>query len=88
LPAERRGSMATVLFSAKESFYKAQYSLTRQWLDFKSAAVTIQGDSWHLQLLNPQSALARLQRPLHGRFFISNRYDATTIAIHAVQHGD
>lgn len=33
-----------VLFSAKESIYKAWYPMTRQWLDFAEAAVTIDPD--------------------------------------------
>lgn len=81
-PEPQRASMATVLFSAKESFYKAQYSFTNAWLDFTSAAVSIEGDRWHLQLLNPAGALARLQQPISGRFAISDRLVVTAIAIH------
>jgi 4'-phosphopantetheinyl transferase EntD len=32
---------ATVMFSAKESVYKAWFPLTRQWLGFQDASVTI-----------------------------------------------
>jgi 4'-phosphopantetheinyl transferase EntD len=83
----RRASMATVMFSAKESFYKAQYSFTSAWLDFTSAAVSIEGDRWHLQLVDPGSAFARLEQPIRGRFAISDRYVVTAVAIHAFQQG-
>ena len=34
------GAEATVLFSAKESFYKCQYTLTRSWVGFHDVEVT------------------------------------------------
>ncbi len=83
----QRASTATVLFSAKESFYKAQYSFTNAWLDFTAAAVSIEGDRWHLQLVNPHSAFARLRQPISGRFVIGDRHVVTAIAIEAFGRG-
>jgi 4'-phosphopantetheinyl transferase EntD len=83
LPDLQRASMATVLFSAKESFYKAQYAFTHAWLDFKAAAVSIEGDQWHLQLVSPSTALAGLPQPSSGRFAIGGRHVLTAIAIDA-----
>ena len=40
-PAENRGLLAKVVFSAKECFYKAQYPLTRQFLGFKQVRITL-----------------------------------------------
>ncbi len=40
-PAETRGLLAKVVFSAKECFYKAQYPLTRQFLGFKQVRITL-----------------------------------------------
>jgi 4'-phosphopantetheinyl transferase EntD len=34
LPAADQGVAATLIFSAKEAFYKCQYPVTREWLDF------------------------------------------------------
>jgi 4'-phosphopantetheinyl transferase EntD len=85
LSEPKRASMATVMFSAKESFYKAQYSFTNAWLDFTSAAVSIEGDRWHLQLVNPRSAFARLQQPISGRFAIYDQRVLTAIAIRPSQ---
>jgi 4'-phosphopantetheinyl transferase EntD len=40
-PAERRGLLAKVMFSAKECFYKAQYPLTRQFLGFQQVRISL-----------------------------------------------
>jgi 4'-phosphopantetheinyl transferase EntD len=36
-----RERLAALLFSAKESFYKCQFGLTRQWIDARRIAVTL-----------------------------------------------
>ena len=40
-PESERAESATILFGAKESFYKLQYSLTQAWLDFKDVCVSV-----------------------------------------------
>jgi 4'-phosphopantetheinyl transferase EntD len=44
LPADQRAKAATLIFSAKEAFYKCQYPLTREWLYFH--AVTVEVAAW------------------------------------------
>ncbi len=39
LPAAHRTSAITLIFSAKEAFYKCQYPLTREWLNFHDLIV-------------------------------------------------
>ncbi len=39
LPADRQDAAITLIFSAKEAFYKCQYPLTREWLDFHDLIV-------------------------------------------------
>lgn len=39
VPAQLRASMATVVFSAKEAFYKAQFEVVQQWLEFHDVTV-------------------------------------------------
>jgi 4'-phosphopantetheinyl transferase EntD len=82
LPEPRRASMATVIFSAKESFYKAQYAFTNMWLDFTSATVVIENGRWNLHLVPPVQALERLRQPISGGYVISSRCVMTAIAIH------
>lgn len=84
LPAQERPTMATVLFSAKESFYKAQYPLTHAWLDFQAVTVSVRDDSWTLNVVSPQGALQRLRLPVSGRFAIRDRLVVTAIAIDSV----
>lgn len=38
------GTLAKVLFSAKESFYKAQFPLSRRYLDFRDVEVTLDAE--------------------------------------------
>lgn len=40
-PAESRGRLARILFSAKESVFKCQYPVTRDWLDFKDVTIRL-----------------------------------------------
>lgn len=44
LPPSQRVRVATLMFSAKEAFYKAQYPLTGEWLHFR--AVEVQAQDW------------------------------------------
>lgn len=46
LPRDERARVASLIFSAKETFYKCQYTLTRQWLEF--ADVTVDFAGWGL----------------------------------------
>lgn len=39
LPASERAKAATLMFSAKETFYKCQYEVTEQWLEFSDVTL-------------------------------------------------
>ncbi len=39
LPRARREAAAALIFSAKECFYKCQYTLTHEWLEFEAVAI-------------------------------------------------
>lgn len=41
---------ATLLFSAKETAFKAQFPVTGLWLDFRDVALTIEAGTFHLTL--------------------------------------
>lgn len=45
LPRHLADRRATLLFSAKEAFYKCQYPVTGQWLDFQDIAVVFAEDT-------------------------------------------
>ena len=41
-PADERRLWATAIFSAKEAFYKCQYPVTAQWLEFEDVQVALE----------------------------------------------
>lgn len=43
LPRALQARVATLLFSAKEAFYKCQYEVTQQWLEFAEVTVDVVG---------------------------------------------
>lgn len=43
LPGPRQLNLATLVFSAKEAFYKCQYEVTQQWLEFADVTVEVVG---------------------------------------------
>lgn len=42
-PEARRSRLATVVFCAKEAFYKFQYPVTRAWLEFRDVDASVNG---------------------------------------------
>ncbi len=74
LPESERGDMATVLFSAKEAFYKCQYCVTRQWLGFHDASLKIGADSFEVQLLKPIPYFRERAEPLTGHFAVAGEH--------------
>lgn len=42
LPPARAADMASLVFSAKEAFFKCQFPLTREWLSFADVSVSIE----------------------------------------------
>jgi phosphopantetheine--protein transferase-like protein len=72
LPARQRARHAAAIFSAKEAFYKCQYVLTKEWLEFEDieVAMTEETDTLARFSVRPQRTLALQQSfaPLwHGR---------------------
>jgi 4'-phosphopantetheinyl transferase EntD len=59
---------ATLIFSAKEAFYKCQYTLTREWLGFADISVTIDADRFTVQATRSLQIAAQSPAPWHGRY--------------------
>lgn len=75
-----------LLFSAKESVYKAWFPVTGRWLDFIEAQVTIDPAAmlFTAQLLVPGPPMAgRWPRRFEGRYVIRNGLVLTAIAVAA-----
>ncbi|WP_440073913.1 4'-phosphopantetheinyl transferase family protein [Streptosporangium sp. OZ121] len=84
-----------LLFSAKESVYKAWFPLTRRWLDFESATVTfdpLRGTFYARLLVTGPSMFGRPLTGFRGRWMAREGLILTAIAISArsdrVQHRD
>jgi 4'-phosphopantetheinyl transferase EntD len=94
-PAEQRwlkqqangGQLAKVCFSAKECFYKAQFSLTRQWLGFLDVELSMQPGTQPSVagsfVVEPRCALPALdgRGALTGRYLVRDGYVATALSV-------
>ncbi|MGW4297335.1 4'-phosphopantetheinyl transferase family protein, partial [Micromonospora chersina] len=96
LPAERTRTAALraahpevcwdrLLFSAKESVYKAWFPLTHRWLDFAEADITVEPDGTfaaRLLVHGPLVGGAELAT-FHGRFLVERALVLTAVAVPA-----
>jgi 4'-phosphopantetheinyl transferase EntD len=64
--AESARAAATLIFSAKEAFYKCQHTLTREWLGFADISVTIDSDRFTIQATRSLQIAALIPGPWHG----------------------
>ena len=88
LPAARRGTAAALAFAAKEAFYKSQYPLTGEWLEFEDIA--IESQDWHLPRggfrVRPRRALrlaAHTAAALVGCFRVHGEFVTCGVALGA-----
>jgi len=70
LPYGIQKETATLIFSAKEAFYKCQYTLTHRWLDFLDVEVDLAhqtpDSSFGISVISECDTLGKL--PFHGRY--------------------
>ena len=70
-----------LLFSAKESTYKAWFPVTKRWLGFEDADITLGADgTFHSRILLPDSPIAGFE----GRWLVQGDILVTSIAVPAV----
>jgi len=81
LPRAEQPDMATVIFSAKEAFYKCQYCVSRSWLGFHDATLKVGAGEFSVELLKPVPELAGYASALRGRFEIEAGLVATGIIL-------
>ncbi len=77
-----------LVFSAKESVYKAWFPLTGRWLDFQDAVVTVDPDAgtFSARILTPEPLLAATDGRLagfEGRWLVHGGLVVTAIAVPA-----
>ncbi len=59
---------ATLIFSAKEAFYKCQHTLTGQWLGFADINVTIEADGFTVRPRRPLQITDHCPGPWRGQY--------------------
>jgi 4'-phosphopantetheinyl transferase EntD len=88
LPDGQRRIAATLFFSAKESFYKCQYPITRAWIDFHEATIVPLTADWTGGSFRIDTDYRRFgldavaPLPLHGRFVVEGDLLLTGVALH------
>ena len=83
---EERRIWATVIFSAKESFYKAQYPSSGRFLNFHDVEVTVDASdsTFGVRVLPPSAGAAGLSS-CRGRFLRVEEFVLTGVAVPALQ---
>jgi enterobactin synthetase component D len=84
-PAERAGGV-TLLFSAKESFYKAQYPLVSQSLDFHDLEVEVREwgglkGGFEVRATRSIAIAERNPGPLTGQYLFHEQYASAGVAL-------
>jgi 4'-phosphopantetheinyl transferase EntD len=59
---------ATLIFSAKEAFYKCQHALTGQWLGFSDISIAVEPDHFTVQPTQSLQIASHSPGPWHGRY--------------------
>jgi 4'-phosphopantetheinyl transferase EntD len=81
LPPDQADGRATLIFSAKEAFYKSQYPVTLEWLDFADIEVGISdGDALTIAPCRPLQVESLFPSPWRGKFIRFGRFVATGFA--------
>jgi 4'-phosphopantetheinyl transferase EntD len=85
-PPDRRMACAALIFAAKEAFYKCQFPLVREWLDFEE--VVIETDAWDnrsgaFRVLPQRRILldAQVTAAITGRFRFHEQFVTAGIAL-------
>ncbi len=79
VPAPER--IATVIFSAKEAFYKCQFTLTERWVGFRDVSVTVEDDGTFIVRLARDHPSIGALLPATGRYQIDGDLVLTGVAI-------
>ena len=67
LDSDQANEMATLIFSAKEAFYKCQFGVTREWLNFNDVSVSVGPRDFEIRPLRTLALEAHATPPWRGR---------------------
>jgi 4'-phosphopantetheinyl transferase EntD len=88
LPESEQAIAATLIFSAKEAFYKCQYSLLRERLGFHDASVEVvstgaaRGD-FRIHATRPIALAGHAVLPVQGKYLFHQQFVTAGIALAA-----
>lgn len=92
LPVGQRAAAVTLVFSAKEAFYKCQYPLVAEWLDFHD--VRIQVDAWSgaageftVSALRALRFAEVVRLPVVGRYVFHEHFVSAAVSVAAHRSG-
>ncbi len=68
LDAQAALETATLIFSAKEAFYKCQHALTGQWLGFSDISITLGAGHFTVRPTQPLQIAEHFPGPWTGRY--------------------
>ena len=74
-------SLWMLLFSAKESVYKALFPTMRQFLDFQDVSIRFEGEGTFRATLWRSAPPFRVGEHFPGRFFVGERHIATAVVL-------
>ena len=80
LPVHERANMMAVIFSAKEAFYKCQYCVTRQFMDFSAVHIRVSKECFVARLV-VQSESSKITPDCVGRFILCRGIVLTALAM-------
>ena len=69
--------MATLVFSAKEAFFKCQFPLTREWLNFSDVSVSVQPPYLHVTPCRALAVARFASSPWEGRCAVEDAWAVT-----------
>ena len=86
LPAAQQPAAVTLLFAAKEAFYKCQYPLVGEWLDFHDLRVEAGGwgESTGTFAVNAARSIRfarRVALPIAGRYLFHEHFVSAAVAV-------
>lgn len=85
LPAAEQSAAITLVFSAKEAFYKAQYPLVSEWLDFHDLSIHAPGWSgasgvFTAVATRPIRFADHVRLPITGRYAFHEQFVSTAVS--------
>ncbi len=83
LPDEERQKYLALIFSAKECFYKCQFPLTQNWLNFKDVLISIDPTIYAFKatITNPSKNTLKEHLHFNGKFIFENDLVITAMTI-------